>query len=78
MNEKEFAKEVKNKGQATVGLKYGTIDPVYSSGKPRVLFDGEETIGQKTYPYLKWYTPVAGDRVAVFSGVILGDVEFEF
>jgi hypothetical protein len=41
----------------------GTIDPAYTSGRPRVLFDGETVLGGKTYPYLASYTPVASHRV---------------
>ena len=41
----------------------GTVDSGYSSGRPRVLFDGETTMGQKTYAYLASYTPVASHRV---------------
>jgi len=41
----------------------GTIDSAYSSGRPRVLFDGETVLGAKTYPYLASYTPAASQRV---------------
>ena len=41
----------------------GTIDSAYSSGRPRVLFDGETVLGGKTYAYLASYTPVASHRV---------------
>lgn len=45
------------------GNRTGTIDSGYTTGRPRVLFDGESTLGQKTYPYLASYTPAAGNRV---------------
>lgn len=41
----------------------GTIDEAYSSGRPRVRFDNEETTSTRTRPYLAGYTPAAGDRV---------------
>jgi hypothetical protein len=56
----------------------GTIDAAYTSGRPRVLFDGETVLGGKTYPYLASYTPVASHRVLlapVGTGfVILGRI----
>ena len=55
------------------------VDPSYSSGLPRLLFDGETVVSQKRYPYLGNYTPVAGDRVllAVVGGtyVVLGKIQ---
>lgn len=41
----------------------GTIDPDYTSGSPRVTFDGESTMSTKLYPYLESYQPRPGDRV---------------
>lgn len=56
----------------------GTIDPAYTSGLPRVQFDGEDEVSGKTYPHLASYTPSAGDRVVLLpvghSYVILGEV----
>lgn len=45
--------------------KIATIDPAYSSGDPRVTFDGETALSTRTYPYNSTYTPVAGDRVVM-------------
>lgn len=60
----------------TIDLKFGVIDPSYSSGNPKVTFDGETTLSTKTYPFLASYAPVASDRVLVAkingSYVILG------
>lgn len=59
-------------------FKLGKIDPVYVSGRPRVLFDGETVVGSKMYPYMDSYTPTANQRVllAKVSGsyVIIGGV----
>jgi hypothetical protein len=56
----------------------GTIDTGYTTGRPRVLFDGETVLGGKTYPYLASYTPAASHRVllapAGSSYVILGRI----
>lgn len=58
--------------------KLGTIDSAYTSGRPKILFDGGNTVSNKTYPYLSSYTPVAGDRVLMLvtgsTLIILGKV----
>lgn len=41
----------------------GRVDPAYTSGSPRVTFDGESTMSTKAYPFVRSYVPVAGDRV---------------
>lgn len=45
----------------------GTISSSHSSGRPKILFDGENTDSVKTYPYLSSYTPVANDRVLLVN-----------
>lgn len=40
-----------------------TIDPAYTAGMPKVLFDGEEDMSDREYTWNSSYTPVAGDRV---------------
>jgi hypothetical protein len=61
------------------GNRLGTVDSGYTSGRPRVLFDGETVLGAKTYPYLAAYSPRPSDRVALApmgtSYVILGAVD---
>lgn len=56
----------------------GTIDPTYTSGRPRIIFDGEIAASQKQYPYLSSYTPVANDRVLLErvkgSYIVIGKV----
>ena len=56
----------------------GKIDPAYSSGRPKIVFDGETTATTKQYPYLSPYAPTAGDRVLLAkvagSYLILGKV----
>lgn len=55
----------------------GTVDPAYTSGNPKITFDGESTLSGKTYLYAG-YTPTAGDRVVLLpvgnSWLILGAV----
>ncbi|WP_306010529.1 hypothetical protein [Bacillus sp. MMSF_3328] len=57
-------------------FKLGQIDPAYSSGRPRIIFEGETATSVKAYPYLSSYTPVAGDVVLLArvgnSYIVLG------
>lgn len=57
-------------------FKLGRIDPNYSNGRPRIIFEGESSPSLKVYPYLSSYTPVANDIVLLArvsnSYVILG------
>jgi hypothetical protein len=56
----------------------GYIDSDYLSGRPSVVFDGEELPSEKQYPYISSYTPTANDRVLLLkiadSYVILGKI----
>lgn len=46
--------------------KLGTIPSTYGgTGRPTVIFDGEDSASTKAYPYLSSYTPAADDRVAL-------------
>ena len=51
-----------------------TIDPAYTSGRPRLIRDGETTVQGKPYPYLGSYTPQANDRVYVMDGIVIGRI----
>lgn len=59
-------------------FRIGKIPSNYTTGNPTVIFDGEDTAGQKTYRYLSSYTPVANNRVLLAkvagSYVILGKI----
>jgi hypothetical protein len=46
-----------------VPFSLGRIDPRYSGGNPKIVFDGETKASQKRYPYLSSYQPVGNDRV---------------
>lgn len=73
----EFLKITKGQEKETV-FRLGKIDPLYSSGRPKIVFDGESIASAKQYPYLAPYTPAAGDRVLLAkvagSYVIIGKV----
>lgn len=63
-----------SKKQTKQRTKYATIDPDYIDGPPRLIFDGETAVTLKPYPYLGTYTPVAGHRVKVDDGVVVGNI----
>jgi hypothetical protein len=56
----------------------GVIQSDYSSGRPKVKFDGDTTASSKQYPYLSSYTPASNDRVLLAniggSHVIIGKI----
>lgn len=57
-------------------FKLGKVDPAYTGGRPRIIFEGETAASNKAYPYLASYTPAANDVVLLCrvgnSYVILG------
>jgi hypothetical protein len=55
-------------------VQFARVDPNYTSGRPRLIFDGENTVSGKAYPYLASYTPAANDRVMVVKGVVIGKI----
>jgi hypothetical protein len=57
-----------------LSIRFGTIDSAYTSGRPKVEFDGMDAPGTKLYPYLSSYTPTANDRVMIVQGVIIGKI----
>lgn len=56
-------------------VKFATVAPGHTTGRARLVFDGESVPTVKAYPYLGSYTPVAGHRVMVMHGVIMGDIK---
>lgn len=78
MKADEFVRLLGEMGDSSKPFTLGVIDPAYSSGRPRVIFDGDEVVSQKAYSYLSSYTPTANDRVilANIAGthVILGKI----
>lgn len=55
-------------------VQFAKVSDDYTSGRPTLVFDGETVATVKAYPYLASYTPLAGDRVMVVSGVIIGKI----
>jgi hypothetical protein len=55
-------------------VKYARVDPNYTSGRPRLIFDGEDVVSGKQYPYLSSYQPTANDRVMLLKNVILDKI----
>lgn len=64
--------------KSVVAFKLAKVPEDYTDGKPKLLFDGEDTPTVKRYTYLASYAPSAGDSVLVAmvgsSGVVLGKV----
>lgn len=52
-----------SKQRVSPTFRLGTIDSAYTTGLPKVLLDGDETITIKQFSHLRNYTPTAGDRV---------------
>ena len=76
INANEFLNIMVPLTQTTYRL--GTVDSIYISGRPQIIFDGETIASTKQYPYMASYTPYAGDRVLMLivanSFVILGKI----
>lgn len=77
MDAEQFLGIVKN-NEKTENFKLGKIDSNYTTGRPKVMFDGENIVSEKQYCYLNSYIPIANDRVLLIkiSGtfVILGEI----
>ena len=70
---KDMIKLFKNPEQQKL-VRFATIDSAYTSGRPSLIFDGEDTATLKKYPYISTYTPTAGDRVMLIKNVIMGAI----
>ncbi|WP_031405254.1 hypothetical protein [Geobacillus vulcani] len=68
-----FIENFKNPKQEKI-IQFARVDPNYSGGRPRLIFDGESTVSGKAYPYLASYTPAANDRVMLVKGVVVGKI----
>jgi len=69
----EFTKMFKPKEKEKI-IRFAKIDPIYTSGRPALIFDGEAVATVKKYPYLSSYTPMANDKVMLIKNVIIGKV----
>jgi len=54
-----------SKQKVSPTFRLGTIDLAYTSGLPKVLLDGDETVTIKEFSHLRNYTPTAGDKVVL-------------
>lgn len=70
----DFLDAFKNEKQPRI-VRFATIANGYTTGRPHLVFDGESVATVKAYPKLKSYTPVAGERVVVIHGVVMGAIE---
>lgn len=74
----EFLRTVRGDKTAVVVFRLGTVDPAYASGRPKITFDGEDSLSTKLFPYLSSYTPAANDRVLIavlgFGSVVVGKI----
>lgn len=74
MSKDEFVREFAP-NKESVFFQFATIDPLFVTGKPRLVFDGEISTSRKGYSYLKGYTPLANDRVVVINDIIIGAIQ---
>jgi hypothetical protein len=73
INTEFFLQNFANKKKESL-VKFARIDPDYVEGRPRLIFDGEDVVSGKQYPYLSSYVPAASDRVMLVKGVIMGAI----
>jgi hypothetical protein len=74
MNANDFLSLMEQPPGKEISLRFGYIDSAYTSGRPKIKFDGQDTAGAKTYPYLASYTPVANDRIMILQNVVIGKI----
>lgn len=65
MKTQDFIEIIEKMIQKKINVPFslGRIDSQYVSGNPRVLFDGENRVSIKRYPYLSSYEPIGNDRI---------------
>ncbi|AYC30745.1 hypothetical protein D3873_02150 [Paenisporosarcina cavernae] len=73
INRSTFAQKI-NASKDSSAIKFAKIEPDYTAGRPRLIFDGELIPTIKKYPFLSSYAPKANDRVMIISGVIQGKI----
>ena len=70
----QFVRLIKSKDKKVDIVRFATVDPNYISGRPSLIFDRETVLTVKQYTYLSSYVIVAGDRVVVIKGVVIGKI----
>lgn len=68
-----FLQNFKNKKEEKA-IKFARVDPNYTNGRPCLIFDGENVVSGKQYPYLSSYQPTANDRVMLVKEVVVGKI----
>ena len=57
----------------------GTVDRDHKEGRPKIQFDGEDALSEKSYPCISSYTPKPNDRVLMVrlngTQVVLGSIK---
>lgn len=80
MDTQNFIEIIENmiEKKLSVPFSLGRIDPRYSGGKPKVIFDGEPQASHKRYSHLSSYKPEPNERILIanISGthVIVGSI----
>lgn len=65
MNPEQFLEIISPNKEDPSPFRLGNISSTYTSGRPKVLFDGESADSARTYPCLSSYVPAANDRVVL-------------
>jgi len=65
MNPEQFLEIISPNKEDPSPFRLGNISSAYTSGRPKVLFDGETIDSTRTYPCLSSYIPSANDRVVL-------------
>jgi microcystin-dependent protein len=60
-----YAAATRQPSSADRPVKLAVVDPSYTSGWPKVTFEGESTLSGKLYPFLDSYSPSPSDRVVL-------------
>lgn len=55
-------------------IRFGKVDPAYTAGRPKIIFDGTTTVSVKQFPYLGSYIPSANDRVMIIKNVVIDKI----
>ena len=60
-----FVRVTKDPSSADKPVKLAVVDATYTTGWPKVTFEGETALSGKQYPHVDSYAPAAGDRVVM-------------
>jgi hypothetical protein len=78
MDANEFVSLIEELKSTDKPFSLATIDPAYTTGLPKLIFDGDTVPSAKGYSFVNGYNPSAGDRVVLANmgntHVILGGV----